>query len=292
VKEEGKYVCPYCGKVFKTKQALGGHIRMKHRDEAKKKKEEVKVEKEEVEEKKEEDTANEEDDEIEETQTASTQPTTAPQPQVVSTPTTAPVQQYYYYPQPTTAYPYPAQTYPQQQGITFRDIVALANSPAVSKIIDKVVNNKSDDPLMSLVYQYMVKSFTEKLEKSDKYEDLFLDLVGRLTSAFSTNTSKAYSKGLEEYFKQLGKAKGAKDAQKLTEEEEEQIDPFTALLTELQSLKKDIRKLKKSKKKAKKKAESLVQQVQAEAPQALQQQTETQSNITNENKKLPGVFVE
>jgi len=147
---------------------------------------------------------------------------------------------------------------------------------------------------MGLVYQYMVKAFTDKLEKSDRYEEAFLNLAEKLTSAFSTNSSKAYSEGLKEYYKQLGRAKGAKDAEKIVKSEEEenqqQVDPLTALFYELQSLKKDVRKLR-GKKKAKKMAETKTENVPPEQTETVQPpQTETQ--INNEKKKQPGVFVE
>ena len=272
---------------------------MKHKDEAqeKKKKKSEKRQEEETTEKSSDEQReeaidvedDEEEDVMEETQTTA---------QPVAT-TTAPPQQPYYAPPPPQYY-YPQQQQqpqyyyppPQQQGITLRDIAALASSPAVAKIIDKVANNKSEDPLMGLVYQYMVKAFTDKLEKSDRYEEAFLNLAEKLTSAFSTNSSKAYSKGLEEYYKQLGRAKGSKDAEKIVksdEEEQQQVDPLTALFYEMQSLKRDVRKLR-GKKKGK--AKKMTENAPSEQTESAPPQEQTQNITTSEKKKQPGVFIE
>ena len=172
----------------------------------------------------------------------------------------------------------PPQQQPQQEQQNTKKydpieiLFGLLSTPTVAEAVKMYLaknssSNEGEDPIKQLAFQQMIEAWKEEHERARKAFETQEEMLKQMMAAFSLNSTKSYAKGLEEYYKGIGKVRAQKDSQKLLQEEEEEIqqppaDPLLQVLLEMNQKLQKLDKLDKLDKLTKKKKKNPQQTTQ------------------------------
>jgi len=184
-------------------------------------------------------------------------------------------------PQNTTVVQQPPQTQqPEQQQNTkkydpIEILFGLLSTPTVAEAVKmylaKNSSNDGEDPIKKIAFEQMLQAWQEEHERARKAFETQEEMLKQMMAAFSLNSTKSYAKGLEEYYKGIGKVRAQKDSQKLLQEEEEEqqppADPLLQVLIEMNQKLQKLDKLDRLMKKKKKNPQQTTQPQNTYTPQ-------------------------